>query len=897
MTHKTGHKTEYLTKVQLRDLSHRIKQVIALYDEVERLKDPEHLHQLICDSICKIIGTQFCVLTTVGKNDIAIEYVATHPLHMNATVKKLDHAAISTVINKRVTMKINGFLAAAIYKAHTLYGFIYVAHKLDGCEFNQYDSIIMNVLITELALIYETYHLKLKLRKRIKKMHQQPFLSSETLHALKNSEYLLYEITQRIDEVFWQVSPKLDKVLYVSPGYAKIWQRSVETLYQNPRSWLETIVPEDRAKVEDIFINKLSLKGTSAVTTEYAIIRPNGSIRHIYDRGFALKDANGKVTSIIGIATDVTDLTKGKMISKVLFDGHEIFKRFAEIKVSDIAILQLIVNAFNWCHAELWVLNDSDNVLICEAHASKKDYMCDNILVPGRNAAVMNNADFAHDVYHHGVNVWISNYFKNACQTAVGIPVIFNDKCIGALTFYSVYNEEKDFKIIEALVMIATRLAEFRFSKSAELEINQYRTRDKLTGLMNIQEIHKHIDHIISVHPKQPFIFMLIDIDNLKIINEVYGYQLANEVVKLVANRFRDSLLDQNDLLANIGADKFVTTIFRDWNQDQVAGHAAKILEMVSKPISINNIIIFITARIGISLYPKDARDFTALLKTADIATEIAKSAGGNCFKFYRKFEELYVKEELSLNREMKLAMNSDQFIVYYQPKVDLKTGDIVGLEALIRWLHPERGLLYPSAFLNKAEEAGLIVPISELMMQRVFKDISSGKLNVPVSINLSIIQFRNHYDVVAFIKKQMREYRLRGDQLEFEVTENILMLSEHNSINVLNQLKQLGCKVSFDDFGSGYSSMSYLKYFQPNTIKLDRQFIDNINEEPNLSIVRAVILLAHALKCTIVAEGVETEEQMTILMDLGCDQLQGYYFYRPMPIDDVISIIRKKTS
>lgn len=882
--------TKMPTKHPFPELSRRIEQLAALHGKIATFKNTEHLLQILCQSICTVMESQFCVIGMINRYKQTIEYIATHELNTKSVVEKLNATSIERVLSSRDVLNIDHYIAAPIVSDNQPYGYFYVANKLNSIAFDQLDTVTMRMIATEISFIYESSKFQDTIHLQKELIHQQSIKNKKTLSVLKNNEILLRQFTENITPIFWEVDPQSGKILYVSPSYEKIWERSTDSLYLNPKSWLDSVLSDDRDRVEKVIYDRLFQKGEAQVTVEFRIVKRNGATLEILNRGFSIKDENGIVTSTTGIAIDVTDLNKGKAIAKVIYEAQSLCERSADLDDAYFKVLRLICQTFKWAMGEIWMLNNNHQLFCKIQYSSNTVAIKDSKINLHQHVGV--DLEFANTLTTQRTAKWLTDYNTANLQTALGIPIIFNNEIIGALTLFSTHKRFKDIKSLQALIMLSNLLGEYTHHERLGVLISDQNERDKLTGFINRRQLESNLDQMIQNHPKQQFSIFTFNIDNYNRIIDNLGYQTADRIIQIIAERLERSSLTKNIFHAKIGPNELASILIGEFDNAHLLDYINQMRALISKPVEINKTTITVTPSIGIVCYPKDAKNASALLRNLDIATNQAKMIASNSYSFYKQTEEIKATERFTIETDLKNAISQNHFINYYQPKVDLKTRKITGFEALLRWNHPEKGMLYPSAFLEIAEETGLIIPISELSMRAIFKDLASRKINLPISINLSIVQFRSQYDIVGYIKNLMAEYNIPANELEFEVTENITMTKELNALKILNQLKSLGCKISYDDFGSGYSSFNYLRYFIPNTIKIDKLFIDTIYEEPNLSIVKAIILLAHSFNSLTVAEGVENIAQIKTLIQLGCDQIQGYYFSRPIPIEDIITLI-----
>ena len=425
---------------------------------------------------------------------------------------------------------------------------------------------------------------------------------------------------------------------------------------------------------------------------------------------------------------------------------------------------------------------------------------------------------------------------------------------------------------------------------------------DTLTGLANRVLLHDRLEQAITVahrHQRQVGV-LFVDLDHFKIINDTLGLATGDAMLKEVASRLLGSLRD-GDTAARIGADEFVLLLNDMEMEDDIVMVAERVLQSMTRPHAVNGQELFVSASIGASIYPRDGDDGQELLKKADIAMVRAKEHGRNGFQVFTEEMQSRITQRLSLETHLRRALDRQEFLLYYQPQVCLKTGAIVGAEALIRWSHPRIGLIHPGEFIPLAEETGLIIQLGNFVLNRVCQDLrdwqADGLPVVHVAINLSARQFRQD-DLAASVRKAIAEYGINGELLDFELTESMVMHDVDNTLATLRELKALGPSLSLDDFGTGYSSLSYLKRFPIDTLKIDRSFINDIHKDSDdAAIAQAVIAMAHKLGMRVIAEGVETDAQLELLRTYECDSFQGYLFSRPVPADEFTLMLRNGKS
>jgi diguanylate cyclase (GGDEF)-like protein len=416
---------------------------------------------------------------------------------------------------------------------------------------------------------------------------------------------------------------------------------------------------------------------------------------------------------------------------------------------------------------------------------------------------------------------------------------------------------------------------------------------DNLTSLPNRVFFNEILNKAISHASRNEKVLaiLFIDLDRFKTINDALGHTVGDLVLKEMSSRF-SNLLRSGDILARLGGDEFIVLLNDIGDMKQAAAVAAKVLTSSSQPVVVESHEFFITASIGISVFPNDGRSLEDLQKNADMAMYKSKRNGGGVFHFYSHDMDTAANEHIRLEAALRKGIQNNELILHYQPQLDLKDGKIKRVEALIRWESPELGLVSPGAFIPLAEETGLIMPIGEWALHEACRTakqwIDQGYEPISVAVNVSPKQFR-YQDIASIAKDALTKTGLPPEYLEVEITETAVMDNVENAIEKLKSLREMGIHISVDDFGTGYTSISYLKQYPINTLKIDQAFIKGIpRNQHDVGITTAVIALGHNLGLEIVAEGVETIEQMQFLSEHGCDFIQGYYISRPLPANKI---------
>ena len=430
--------------------------------------------------------------------------------------------------------------------------------------------------------------------------------------------------------------------------------------------------------------------------------------------------------------------------------------------------------------------------------------------------------------------------------------------------------------------------------KEAEEKLVYLAHYDGLTGLPNRVLFLDRLQQTFARSQRRGLLaaVMFLDLDRFKVVNDTLGHGVGDELLRHVAQRLA-GCVRHGDTVCRFSGDEFVL-IVNDLHEAEAATHIAqKVLQAFGDPFRIASHEIFVTTSVGISMYPSDCDDGQTLLKNADTAMYRAKESGRNNYQFYTREMNARAMDRLQLENSLRHALERDEFRLHYQPKTCLHTGRVTGLEALLRWARPGHGLVPPAEFVPLLEDTGLIVPVGEWVIAEACRQIQSwqrsGRTPLSIAINISARQFAAR-NLGEIIKRVLDEYDADPRYLELELTESLLMVNTEEAVRTLEYLKSLGLRLSIDDFGTGYSSLSYLKRFPIDSLKIDRSFIDEITTDvDDATITRAVIGMAHNLGLKVVAEGVETEEQLAFLSANGCDEAQGFYFARPQTAGDAV--------
>jgi diguanylate cyclase (GGDEF)-like protein len=473
----------------------------------------------------------------------------------------------------------------------------------------------------------------------------------------------------------------------------------------------------------------------------------------------------------------------------------------------------------------------------------------------------------------------------------------------GVLGTFAIYSESKRMPCVSErrLVEAATRIASIAIErKRAEDRIHCMTNHDALTGLPNRNLLKDRLTQAMLYAGRydRRASVAFVDLDNFKFINDNLGRGAGDELLKIVANRMV-KCVGATDTVARLNGDEFAILLNDQLESaDDISATFHKIRATVAAPIHIGGHDLQVTCCIGLASQPNDGMDADALLANAEAAMYCAKEIGRDNFQLYRPELSTRSQEKFLLKNELRNAILRSEFVLHYQPQIDLRTGCIIAVEALIRWRHPTRGVILPMKFIPIAEETGLIAPIGNWVLSEACRQNKAwqdaGLPHINICVNVSARQFRES-DWVSSVASALQESRLAANYLELELTESLIMQDVEQSVTIMKELRTLGVKLSIDDFGTGYSSLAALKNFPVDRLKVDKSFIENIpGDENDKAVASAIISLGQKLNLGVIAEGVETEEQVAFLREINCDEIQGYYFSKPIAAPEMEALLAR---
>jgi diguanylate cyclase (GGDEF)-like protein/PAS domain S-box-containing protein len=914
----------------------RLTALVELELALSSQRDPQQLLEVFCRGMQSIMQAQYAAVCFAEVDQTMQRLVmAGVPEEVHAAFQRqpipAGHlaTAFASGAPQRAESAVNGaaqwglpashppvrtLLAAPVKSATRTYGWLYVADKSDGAPFDGVDEQIISTLAAQLALTYENLSLYDDMQQYAAWLEREISDHRRAEETLLESELRFRQMAANILEVWFLVDPAESQMLYISPAYEKVWGRSCESLYANPMSWIDAVHPDDQARA---WAASDEREAHGRFDVQYRILRPDGEVRWVWARGFPILDETGQLYRVAGVAEDITErveqqnkiarLTRiyatlssiNALIMRVR-DRKELFQDACRIAVDEGAFQMAWIGQVDpdtqeskvvaWFGGQAGYVDKirftarpgapfSDRPA-CRAVIEKKPVVCNNVRSDPSLAALQ---DELHQRGH---------------QAVAAFPLMVDKRAVGVLALFAGevgYFDEAELKLLNELagdISFALQYIE------REERLNYLAYYDALTGLPNHALFLDRLGQLLqsAKHEQSAVAVILVDLSRFKLLNDTLGRHVGDELLKQVGERLLEARQEPCSV-ARVAADTFAIAVAA-LPLDDDATHALRnnVLKPLAAPFFTSAGELRLAARAGVALYPGDGVDGSTLFMHAEAALKQAK-ASGETHLYYASDINARIAEKLKLEHELRHALQQRQFEMYYQPRVNLQTGHIVGAEALIRWHHPERGLVLPSEFIPLAEESGLILPIGEWGLRSVCSQQAAwlaAHLNaVPVAVNLSAVQV-NKSKLHSLLSQLLAEYRLEPRYLELELTESVMMQDPEQAEQVLQALRKLGIRLALDDFGTGYSSLAYLKRFPFDSVKIDRAFITDITLSPDdAAIATAVIDMAHRLSLNVVAEGVEQEGQLGYLRQHGCDEIQGYFFSPPVPAAEFAAMLR----
>ena len=907
LTNKLSEQTD-----KLRAANSRLAALNALNVQLASERDASVLLERVCQEARKLLGASYAVLAVRDMKTDQTVLFSTGGLNISGGAvarPTVLSGALGKVVSERRSWRAVGsegqpvatglpntypaasaVLAVPLSSISHTYGWLCLVHKVGADGFSAEDERLLCVLGAQVGRIYE---------------------NGKLYREIQKSEERFRQLAENIPDAFFVIAGDYSKTFYVSPAYEQIWGRPCSDVYENPMAWTDAIHPDDRDRMRTE--TRWDRGGSMTDDTfEFRIIRPDGTVRWLMTRTFQVAAGTGAARSI-GVATDIT----GRKLAEARVEHlNRVYAMLSGINslivrvtsrddlFSEACRLAVEKGGFKsaWCG---W--NDASGKVIPVAWAGDapdlsklsspedaSEPFTDTVFISAsrsRKPVICSDLD---EIKTRVLDV--EAMIKRGHRAMVILPLLVANESVGCLTLVT---DERDFFDDEEMLLLNELSGDISFAldhlaKSQRLNYLAY--YDEVTGLANLTFFQERLTQYVqsAKHDGRKLALVIADPQRVAAINDAFGRHVGDRVLKQIAERFSDCVGDFN-LVARVSANHFAAVL-----QDVVhEGHVARTVEdwwrrWLDPPFVIDGQELRLSATAGIAMFPADGDDATALFRNAEAALKNAKAKAKRQL-FYTPGLSEGIAERLILEHKLIQALEREEFVLHYQPKVDLMTRRLTGVEALIRWNSPEQGLVPPIKFIPVLEETGLIAQIGLWVLRQACIDRSlwlERRLKAPrVAVNVSVVQLRRD----DFVRTTANVIKMSGSEagIDMEVTESLIMGDVGESIEKLAALREMGVRIAIDDFGTGYSSLAYLAKLPVEELKIDRSFVSAMLEDSSaMTLVSTIISLAHALKLEVVAEGVETEEQAKILRLLRCDQMQGYLISKPLPFDAMTAYI-----
>jgi diguanylate cyclase (GGDEF)-like protein/PAS domain S-box-containing protein len=918
---------------ELQSVSLRLTALIDMGMEMTRARAPEALLAQACKLARNLAAARYAVIGIVDGGGWRLRHVTTlgmEPDQQQELARTLpDSGVLGRLLRERATERLHGsdcaparlglppghpavhsFLGVPVGSSERNYGWIYLANKLGAREFSEVDERTVATVATQLALAYENLLLYERNQDHVHQLQGDLIERQRIAGQLRESESRFRQIAEHIDEVIFLTDVVYDKLLYISPAYEQVWGQSCAAVYEDPQAWMAALHPDDAPRILALVAQReRDGRRHEGFEYQYRILRPDGEVRHVRSRGFPIRDENGVVYRMAGLAADVTvqarmqeRITRLSQLYAVLsginsaivriHDRDELLQEACRVAVSQ--------GAFHLAWAGV-VDADTMEGRVVACQGEPQEYM-ERISFsadpaspqagrPASQAVREQRQVISDDIATDPAMAPLrEELLSHGLRSLAVLPLWVDQRSCAVIALFST---ERGFFAQEGRLTLLDELAgdlSFGLQYIAREERLHYLAYyDALTGLPNSMLFQDRLQQLVNGTPRDGCAAVIaINLDRFAQVNDVYGRHAGDAVLKQLGAALQSGLPAPCSA-ARIGGDTFAVALGSLAAGERTAAWLeTKLARLLEQPQMVGRHEIRLSVRLGIAIYPSDGGDAEQLFKNAEVALNRARRSDERCV-FYAPQMNESLSASLALETALRQALETGQFSMYYQPKVSLERGEVVGAEALIRWRHPERGLVSPAEFIPLAEQTGLILPMGEWIIATVCAQQAAwraaGLDPVPVAINLSALQFRKGSSLQQTISAALHQHGVAAADIAFELTESAVMEDPEQAAAHLRSLKQLGVKLSLDDFGTGHSSLAYLKRFPFDQVKVDRSFITDVTSSvEDAALVAAIIAMGHSLGLKVVAEGVETASQLAFLRRLRCDELQGYYFSPPLP-------------
>ena len=739
--------------------------------------------------------------------------------------------------------------------------------------------------------------------RRLEAEHELRESVSERIGAEERLQQSLerFEIVARAtNDVVWDWNLVTDQ-LWLNDNFCSVFGYAPADVGAYVDAWTNRIHPDDVARVRQEIRGAID-RGEQVWTAEYRFRRKDGSYANVLDRGLPLRDSAGQPVRMIGAMVDISERKRAERKLALHAQRQEIIARLGQFALGGADLEQVFAEAARVLRAGgcdvaaiIERVGDRGHEFLVRAACGEnaEASVGKGKLLPAHSkwSAMLDSAAGAveHDRKYFEARdsdrPW--SFWLRRLGSGVYVPIRSDTGPFGILMMGSLRDaafDAEDLSFAEAIAHVLSTAVRRHHTQTRLAYMAEF---DTLTGLPNRNLLQDRLNQSVAQARRRQWqgAVLFIDLDRFKLVNDTLGHHVGDRLIAEVGRRIRRCLRG-GDTVGRVSGDEFGVVLTDLAQADDAALVAQKILDGLSRPFDLGGNEAYVTASIGISVFPADGADAETLLKNADMAMYRAKELTRNAYCFFTAEMNQRSVAKLQLNTDLRRAIERGEFVLHYQPKVDLRDGAIHGVEALLRWNHPQRGMVLPADFVPALEDSGLILPVGEWVLGEAARQIGAwqraGFAPVPVAVNLSAKQFRRR-DLDALIRAALSDTQVPAGMIELEITESCLMDEPEEAVRLLAGLREAGLKISVDDFGTGYSSLSYLTRLPLTALKIDRSFVRDVaTRSESASIVRAVIDMAHNLGFTVIAEGVETGDQVAFLRRHGCDLGQGFLFGEP---------------
>jgi len=698
--------------------------------------------------------------------------------------------------------------------------------------------------------------------------------------------------------------------LWWNENFTKVFGWPREKLDRGVKSWYEGIHPDDQGRVI-AGIHLLIGTGGENWSDEYRFRRHDGSFANVLDRGYVMRDGAGQAMRMIGAMADISSRKQAEerihtqaLQQRLIAEFGQ--QAFASTDLEDVLsrAVELVSVTLKADYCNVLELEPDGKQLVIKAASGWPGEFKGRRTVPVRPGSrvelvLSRREPLVIEDLGADPRFLDSPLLKVGVRSGIQVPILGSAGPFGILSAHAREARRFTSEDVSFLQSVANILAVAIERKSAEERLAYLARFDALTGLPNRYLFHDRLLQTMAQARRsgQPMAVLFIDLDRFKLVNDTQGHRAGDRLLKEAAARL-SQCVRSGDTVGRFGGDEF-GAIVSDLSKPGDAGVVAqKVLDAIAHPFRLDEHETFVSASVGITLFPADGDEPEALVTNADTAMYRAKEQGRNTYQYFTREMNERALARVQMEAALRRAIERKELLLHYQPKVELGSRLISGFEALLRWQRPEKGLVLPGEFVSVLEDSGLIVPVGDWVMREVCAQIrawqGAGLAVKPVTVNLSARQFQQK-DFEAVVQRILGEARVDPSLVQFELTESLLMSDPEGAARTLRGLREAGARISVDDFGTGYSSLAYLKRFPIDALKIDHSFIRDITTDPeDAMITLAIIALAHSLKLKVVAEGVETREQLELLAANGCDEVQGYHFSAPTTAEECTKMLRE---